>query len=198
MIIKEFNNEIRQKRLIASGVHGRTGRRGYVGKMLFPSDFMNRKEKRQYMKSGVVKVSNIYDTIIDFDSFKNLSKEDKKKYLSEYRKRFSNKEIMKIWGISHNYYYKIIHDLDLPKAPRTRRAITKKTTQVTPIVPEVVGQVNPVIQPAKIMVELGDGLNVQLNGEYDGEKLIKKLEKIAILLEESTKYSVKLVISENE
>ena len=38
------------KKRTASGVHHKTGKRGYVGKMLFPTDMLKGKEKRSYQK----------------------------------------------------------------------------------------------------------------------------------------------------
>ena len=43
-----FNDEVRDKKRTASGVHHKAGKNGYVGKMRFPSDIMNKKEKRKY------------------------------------------------------------------------------------------------------------------------------------------------------
>ena len=43
---KLFHNEVREKKKAASGVHSKTGKKGYVGRMRFPSDILNRTEKK--------------------------------------------------------------------------------------------------------------------------------------------------------
>ncbi|MGR5978869.1 hypothetical protein ACT7DJ_14165 [Bacillus cereus] len=50
-IQRVLQEEIREKKRTASGVHHKTGKRGYVGKMLFPNDMLKGKEKRSYQKS---------------------------------------------------------------------------------------------------------------------------------------------------
>lgn len=51
-IERMLQDEIRDKKKTASGIHSRKGSRGYVGKMLTPVDFMSRKEKREYQKTA--------------------------------------------------------------------------------------------------------------------------------------------------
>jgi hypothetical protein len=126
-IEKVFNEDIKEKRIVASGVYSKTGKRGYVGKMLFPSDLMNRKEKYQYRKAGKVVVYNMYDTIMTYEEFKNLSEEEQKKALIEYRKRFTNKQITNTWGIGEYKIYEIMERLDVP---RSRRGKRKDSTKV--------------------------------------------------------------------
>ena len=48
---KLFHNEVREKKKAASGVHHKTGKKGYVGRMRFPSDILNRTEKKRYKRN---------------------------------------------------------------------------------------------------------------------------------------------------
>jgi DNA-binding CsgD family transcriptional regulator len=200
-IEKEFYSDVKNKKRISSGIHSRTGKRGYVGKILFTYDLMNPKERREYMKPSKVEVYNMFDTIIPYNDFKLMDRETRIKYLSEYTKRFTQKEIADAWGVKPDTVYNYFYRYKIPvvkKAhgggPRKRVATITKETKPA----ETVSVVNTVTERPKIMVELGEGFSVQLNGEFDAEVLQKRLEKLAFLLEEGKKYSIKLVLNELE
>ena len=90
-----FYNEVREKKRTASGVHSKTGKNGYVGKMLFPSDIMSRKDKYNHRKAGKIVTSNIYDTILTKDEFNKLENYEKKNMLQYWRNTYSMTEIKK-------------------------------------------------------------------------------------------------------
>jgi hypothetical protein len=196
-IEKEFYHEVNEKKRVGTGVHSRTGRRGYVGKILFSYDLMNPKERREYMKPSKVEVYNMFDTIIPYNDFKLMDRETRIKYLSEYTKRFTQKEIADAWGVKPDTVYNYFYRYKIPVVKKARGGgPRKRVTETKPA--ETVSVVNTVIERPKIMVELGEGFSVQLNGEFDAETLQRRLEKLAFLLEEGKKYSIKLVLNEIE
>jgi transposase len=194
---KEFYQDIREKKRVGTGIYSRAGKRGYVGKILFSYDLMSRKERREYMKPSKVEVYNMFDTIIPYNDFKLLDKEQRIKYLQEYTKRFTAKEIAEAWGVKPDTVYNYFYRYKIPVVKKARGGgPRKRVTETKPA--EMVSVVNTVTERPKIMVELGEGFSVQLNGEFDAETLQRRLEKLAFLLEEGKKYSIKLVLNEIE
>ena len=53
-IEREFRLEVKSKKLAASGVHHKTGKRGYTGTIMFPSSLLRGKEKRDYTRPSIV------------------------------------------------------------------------------------------------------------------------------------------------
>jgi hypothetical protein len=173
---KDFRNATKHKRLGKKSV-------------MFASDFMSRKEKMKYQKAGEVLTTNMYDTILTIAEFNELEKHEKKNRLQYWRTQYSNKEIQQAMGIANSPFYKIVEELDLPKAPRTHKPRTgtstkkkespKETSVVAapPIVPEVKEE-KQVVQEVIV-----NGLNVIFNGTYSAEKIEKQLTKFMLLLE---------------
>ncbi len=215
---KMMNQEIREKKRTASGVHSKTGKRGYVGKMMFPNDLMSAKEKRQYRKSSKVKVSNMYETMMSYEEFLKLSKQDQYNALKAYRENFRLADIYKEWRIGSNTFYKLVADLDLPPMQRGNKGGSRQgagrpkgtTKQEKPAVQDA-----PPIQTESIAVEAivkeylekhlpkqeeePAGFTTKLSGEYSAEELVSKIMKIAGLIEgEEKNYKIQLTITELE
>lgn len=193
---KVFNEEVREKKVIASGVHHRTGKRGYVGKMLFPSDLITGKEKRRYRKCGKVEVHNMYDNLISYEQFLNLNENEQKQHLTAYRERFSNKEIQQEWKIGSNTLYKLVHNLKLPKAPRTDRKLkSKRSGSKVPAVQAIVEPTPVMTQPA--VNEAYEGFGFVIKGNHSTDKLVKRLEKLSLILsDEESEFYVDIRIKE--
>jgi hypothetical protein len=191
LIEKMFLDDVRNKKRTASGVHHKTGKRGYTGKILFPTDFMTRKEKYNTRKAGKVVTTNMYDNIMNYTEFKQLPLEEQKKTMIEYRKRHTNESIRKGWNLStYEYFTKllkkelgIIADKSTPKK--------EKVLQVSPAPVPAIAE-----PPAK--AESVEGFSFTLNGKYTAEKLLKRLEKLTLLLdEEEAEFIINLEIKEN-
>jgi len=63
---------------------------------MFPVDLLKGKEKKAYMGNSDVVTYNLYDNIMPYDDFKKLDKDEKRKVLSEYLKRYSREEIISV------------------------------------------------------------------------------------------------------
>lgn len=203
-----FNEEVRDKKKTASGVHHKTGKNGYVGKMRFPSDIMSRKEKRKYKGNSKVSISNLYDEIISIEKFEKLEEYEQRNMLAYWRNTYSNKTITDGMGIWNAKYYRIVADLGLPKAKRVDASTEKKPRKAT--VTTKTASKEPAIQsaiqsslmnfeaappapapapiaapPAPVVQEImADGLHFSFIGTYDAERIQKQLSKFDLLLED--------------
>jgi hypothetical protein len=110
-IERMMRDEIREKKRTASGVHHKTGKRGYVGTMRFPSDLLRGKEKREYRKNGKVETYNMYETIMTWAEFNRQPKDRQKLLLEKWREIHPNQEIYEKLGVSHNLFHKKIKEL---------------------------------------------------------------------------------------
>lgn len=98
-----FTDDVVEKKKTASGVRYRTGKRGVVGSLTFPSDVMGRSEKYRYRKAGEVVSWNIFERILPLDEFLKQKGENwQRKLLKEWQKRYSEQEIQTQMGISEN------------------------------------------------------------------------------------------------
>jgi hypothetical protein len=191
-----FHEEVREKKRTASGVHSKTGKNGYVGKMRFPSDIMNRKDKIKYRKAGKVVTTNMYDNILTIEEFEQLEIHEQRNRLQYWRTEKQGKDIMRGLKISSKRYYDLVASLDLPKAPRGKQkrkaksiakgsdsAKTQSNTN-TPAVKESVPEVDQV-QP-QVQQILVDGLNLVFQGTFSAEQIQKQLTKFSLILEEDS------------
>jgi replicative superfamily II helicase len=188
---KLFLNEIREKKRTASGVHHKTGKNGYVGTMRFPSDIMSRKDKMKYRRNGKVMTTNMYDEIITAEEFEKLETFEKKNRLQYWRNTYTNKEIMAAMGIYNAQFYKMVAELDLPKAPRvhtdkTKRKATvnkKESVAIESAPPAPPAPPAPVEKPV-VQEVIVNGLNLSYNGTFKAEKIMNEVFKILTLLED--------------
>jgi hypothetical protein len=194
-----FIEDIREKRKAANGVHSKTGKNGYTGKILFPTDLMSRKEKYNHRKAGKILTTNLYDTILPIAEFEKLEPYEQRNRLAYIRGMKGAKEIQAEMGINSKRYYEIVAALNLPKAPRTKGGDTTtrtakvkttageiKATAIT-IQPEL--DLTPI--PAEKVIE--DGLQLTFKGTFSAEQIIKQFLKYGSLLEgEEDRYYVEL------
>lgn len=201
-----FYSDIREKKKAASGVHSKTGSRGYVGKMRFPSDIMSRKDKYNYRRAGKIMITNLYTDILTLKDFEQLEIEEQKNRMQYWRNTYSNKEIQEKMGIGNAHFYRIVKKLDLPKASRVertkankpRKAKAKKTLldyarnepqesqlefepEAPPAAPELPEA--PPVTPAPMQELLFEGLHIVYSGSYTAENIQKKLAKIDLMID---------------
>jgi hypothetical protein len=198
---KCFIDDIREKKKAASGVHSKTGKRGYVGKMRFPTDIMNRKDKMKYRRASKITMSNLFDEIITVEEFNNLEVFEQRNRLQYWRDKYTIREIQKGMGIPNNQYYNIIDRLELPrdrvannKKKRTGSPAVRKTApkalEPASIAPQPIQEVKAPVQ--EIIVS---GMHLIFNGTYTPEEMQRQLLKYATLLDgESDDFYIELKI----
>jgi hypothetical protein len=200
---KIFYDEIRDKKketalYKTATQHKRLGAK----KVLFATDLMSRKEKLKHMKAGKVMTTNMYEDILPIAEFEKLETYEKRNRLQYLRTKHSAKEIQEAMGTNSKRYYEIIKELDLPKAPRNkegqppqvRKAAIKRKEQPAAAI-AIQSQLEletPATQeqPQRIIV---NGLNLEFNGTFSAEQIIKQFFKFGALLEEEEdKYYIEL------
>lgn len=187
---KVFNEEVRDKKRTANGVHGKTGKRGFVGTMRTPADLLKGKERRQYEGTSPVTVSNIYDRIIPHDEFKSLSRKKKMILLYEYKKRFSAKEIAEKWDISDKtvYYYYRAYGVTNESKPVYDTEEGSPNQSVSTKDEPPCENLHPTLPATECSFVMA--------GEFDGQSLGKKLGGLSYMMSDSLKYQVEIRIKE--
>lgn len=195
-IIRELQQEIRDKKRTASGIHSKKGIRGYVGKMLFPTDLMSRKEKYNHRKAGKCIVTNMYDEIISRDKFKMLPHEEQVKTMSHWKNKYSTKQIAQGMGISEGAYYNIVSTLGLSKKYKTAKPKAKPTKAVQAKPEALRTTVAPEVTVIERPIEV-NGLLLAYKGKFTAEEICKKLDKISLLLsDEESKFDIEIKVRE--
>lgn len=192
---KLFNEEVREKKRTASGVHHKTGKNGYVGTMRFPSDIMSRKEKIKHRKAGKVVITQLYEEIIPIEEFEALETYEQKNRMAYWRNVYTNKEITTAMKIHNNKFYRIVKELGLPKAPRvdrkeirTSKPIKVQETQKKAIAVESSPIKAPEVEikPEPVQEILVNGIHLVFSGTYSPELIQRKLAKFELMLEDET------------
>jgi len=209
-IEKIFYDDLREKKRTGSNIHHKTGSRGYVGKMLFPTDIMSRKDKYNMRKAGKVERYNMYDTIINKDEFLLKDKELQKNLLTHWREIYENEKIMEGMEIhSNNTYHRLIKDLEIPKKkrggarnfsgrPRASKKIVATESQPQLLKTEDTINTLPIVedkeQPIKL---LQTGLHLEYNGSYTAEQLSKIFTKLQLITDgEECKFVINISLTE--
>lgn len=208
-IERMFKDEVKDKKRTASGVHSKTGKRGYTGKILYTSDLLTGKEKREYIKASKMEVFNMYE-ISPYDDFLSMSYEDRKKRLEEWTKHYTIKEIAEKWEVTYKNAYNQFQRLRVSivkKAPRgqaggrKRGSYKKKVQEPIKTSPEPSSNLPAIIeQKIEESKTKPNGFSFGYNGEYTAEEIANKLEKIGILLsdEGGQRYRVEISVAELE
>ena len=216
-IEKTWNEEVREKKRTASGVHGKKGKRGYVGTMRTPVDLMaDPKERRAYEGTTPVRASiHPTDDFITYEEFKKLSRQAKTMLLYKLRSKFSTKALSGAWGISENtiyYYYRaygikrdsIAPDLEEKASDGKPDSTFKPALRQTP--QQSSQQVKTSPESDMITGPIGSSLNKDkeneccftLLGTFAAESLSKKLSGLAFMLDDIKKYDIRLELRELE
>lgn len=182
-----FHEDVREKRKAASGVHSKTGKKGYVGKMLFPTDIMSRKDKYNYRKAGKIVSTNLYEEILTIDEFEKLEDFEKRNRMQYWRNQYQAKDVKKGMGIGAKRYYEIISELGLPKGQRGVRKGAQRTaaTKSAAITPKETAA--PTITPEPPVQEiLVNGIHFVYSGNFSATHIQNQLLKFASLLDGET------------
>lgn len=204
---KIFEDEIRAKKKETASIklatkHKRLGK----NKVLFATDLMSRKEKLKHTKAGKIVTTNLYEDILPIEEFEKLETYEKRNRLQYLRSVKSNKEILQGMGISNKRYYDIVKELELPTAPRIksgdskpRKAAVKRATAPAAIQSNLELEPEPQQQPQPVQKIIVNGLNLEFNGTFSAEQIIKQFLKFGALLEdEDDKYYIELRIQQKQ
>lgn len=195
MIERMLNEEIRDKKRTGNGIHSKTGSRGYVGKMMFPSDLMKGKQKRNYVRSSEV-MSWSTKEILPKEQFDTFDQEQQKEMLTAWRTNFTNEQIMKQMKLGQYGYYKLLDVLSIKKDSYKQ---TKRKSVAITSAPKIVELVEkkPTIEKTTAPV-FTEGLNLNVNGTYNSDTLITWLTKLQMLVEGDGEYDVVIHLREKK
>lgn len=204
-IEKTWNEEVREKKRAASGVHGKKGKRGYVGIMRTPVDLMtDPKERRAYEGTSPVRASIVdpQNALVPHDEFKKMSRQEKILLLYKLRSNYSAKAVADAWGISDKtlyYYYRAygirrensssdtVADDDLKERPScdSSNEVSPETANVTDSKLDSQVEAFPKNECCFMLV-----------GSFEAQSLGKKLNGLAFMLDEKQKYQVEIHVRE--
>ncbi|NPV26337.1 MAG: hypothetical protein HPY81_02535 [Firmicutes bacterium] len=182
--------DLKEKRKVISGARHRASRLGRVGRMRLPADCMDRKQRKEYMKPGEVKVYNMYDNVIPKEEFGSLPVEKQRELLLKWRDdpRIGVKGIIESWNVSRGTYYKKTKELGLSFSKmREKRTATKTKEQAQELSSNTVHIIEE---------KLINRFALQLEGEYEGRCLTDRLEKLGLILNSEAKYMISIQIIE--
>lgn len=127
--------------------------------------------------------------------------EEQIRHIEAYRRNFTNKEITDYWGKKPAYMYTLMKKLGMPTNSRTRKPRKEKPVKQVSIPAPAIQEITEsqvIVQKVEVEPEV-DGFAFNINGTYSSEKLIKRLEKISLLLmDEETDFEIKLSIKETK
>lgn len=207
-----FYDEIREKKketalLKTATQHKRLGAK----KVLFATDLMSRKEKLKHTKAGRVMTTNMYENILPIAEFEILEDYEKRNRLQYLRSKYSAKELQTAMGTNSKRYYEIIKELDLPKAPRTKEGQTPQPRKATlkrrePAAVAIQSQLElepqtqpQTQQPEPVQKIIVNGLNLEFNGTFTADQIIKQFLKFGSLLEgEQDQYYIELRLQQKQ
>lgn len=199
-IERTFKEEVREKKRAANGVHGKKGKRGYVGSMRTPADLLTGKERRAYEGTSPVRTSKIDPVeIIPYEDFKKLNRQGKTLLLYKLREKHTAKEIAKEWGVSDKtlyYYYKAYG------VKRGRVAHDTKEAANSSQPSDKQGKPAPASQAPGEPAESNrphppkNESTFFMTGEYEGHHLIRKLEGLSKMTATGMRYQVEVRVKE--
>lgn len=191
-IKKLFNEEVRDKKITGYGIHGRAPRKsGLRHAVMTRVDMLSGKEKREYMKGGIIVEYNLYDNVIPLEEFEELPDDKKKDILVRWSKNgITMKKVQEIWGKSIWRYknYRKQFGLVKPYTFKNRNLETGTTNQE---------EIAVDMKPIEIKQEELLPFAITINREYAGAELSKKLLNLASYFEkDDSNFDVKVQIIE--
>lgn len=203
-IERVFQEEIREKKRIGSGVYSRRGKgvkHGISGALRTPYHYMTNKEKKKL--NGEVETYSMYETVLEKNEFLTKDLDLQKLMLTRWREIYDNDLIKEAMGMTNKAYHDLVNELELPKKRRSGRPVGSKAT-ATPkpkkteeikkpveIKEKVsIGEVKPII--------ITNGLHLEYNGNYNAEDINKILMKLQLLVDgEENKFNLSISLSES-
>ncbi|MBR3690896.1 MAG: hypothetical protein IKL97_07355 [Eggerthellaceae bacterium] len=204
-IERTWNEEVREKKRAASGVHGKKGKRGYVGTMRTPVDLMtSAKERRAYEGTTPVKSSIVDppDALVPHDEFKKMSRQEKILLLYKLRSKYSAKAIADAWGVSDKTLYYYYRAYGISRDNSSSGAVaddgvkekasgdSSKEAALEAISATDSESDSPTGEASK------NECLFKLAGIFEAEALGKKLNGLAFMLDDKLKYQVEIHVKE--
>lgn len=196
-IKRVYEEELRDKKRAANGVHSLKGKRGLVGSVKTPADLLKGKAKREYEGTSKVVISSVYEHFIPIKEFKKLTKRERTLYLYEWRKKHTAKEICEGIGLSdlHQVYY-LFRSHGVESQKKTKEASGGKgAAEIKEALPPSPSE--SVVEKAPCTPDPEDYYcDVRISGKLTGRELAKKLQGLALMALEDGHYELDLRFTE--
>lgn len=184
-----YEEELRDKRKAARGVHSLKGKRGLVGSVKTPADLLTGRERREYEGTSEVVTSSVYDRIMPFGEFKALPRSKRMVTLYEYRKRFKTAQIADAWQTTPNNVHYQYRSLGVGNPNKAKKAAGKGK----PAAAKAAGEAAAASAAA---VFADDQCDVRISGKLTGRDLARKLNGLAMMALEDASYELDLRFTE--
>lgn len=212
-----FDLEVIEKRRQAFLNRSKTGSKGGSKSrkgMRTPYTFMDKKDREKL--NGEVRTYNM-NSLMDWHTFEQKSKEEQTRLLTHWRSIYSNNAIMEAFyfdgkgkKFNSQSFADLINGLGIPKKTRALSDKPRKPRQSKAV---AIAQEKAPDMPKLSLLEFADhtppesktepqklitkGLHLEYNGTYDWETINKILTKLQVMLdEESNKFQVSISITE--
>lgn len=208
-----------EKKKAGRGVYSRASRsRGFRGGVLFPSDLLSAKEKREYKKATKAEVYNMYDDIKNIPSLKELEEmphDTARKIIETARSKHMVKDLSEHWGIGRTSVYSKVFS---PYGVKTKQYKTSKQdsrnvstydtskSEGRPVITEVSDEASKPKSGKSDKVSNKDskrgtpyksaGLNLEYDAIDTGENSASRITDLVLVLEEDINYHVNLSITQ--
>lgn len=193
-------------------------------KIIMPSDFLSRKDKKEYMKAGEVFKYNMYDDIKNIPTIEELHAmefEKAKKIAGALRDKFTNAKLQKHWNINaSSMYSKVFYKYGIVERQYGSRGgkrqqsqtpkVKDKTTQQVSVeqnqlqelksrLSELQKENNNLIKEnerTKKLLPNDTGLELKLVGGFKGEHIVERMLKYVDTLCPSNNYFIEFKVKE--
>lgn len=196
-----FYSDVSEKKRTGRGCYAMKGKRGLIGKMVTPVDFMTTKQKKEYTKGGEITMSNFYNVIENvptMDEIREKFEKDPtgaKKMIESIREIHKNKDLQKHWGTTSYSLYKFYNSLGFDfkvgfydaEKDKERKAkykndttSTKKNKVITTEAPnELIKNQQNLFDQALLIQQIQNQQNVIQNQPEDNDLFKIKYNKIS-------------------
>jgi len=174
-------------------------------KVLFPADFLNKRQRRIYQKGGRISISNLLEDY-SIDKLRTMEKEEAIPIVRDIKTNFSVKKISDAWGASSYHLYKLFYDYvpemiqSVPGSKGAEAYGTGSSSETQGSQPEKLHSFPPRRDSGSIEEKLRQlarqGFSVKLFGDFNGKEITDRLQGITLILGEEKKYKIIIEVDE--
>jgi hypothetical protein len=158
-------------------------------------EMLDPKSRREYIKGGEIKVSNIYDQILEKTEYDKLDDEQKKTAMRHWRAVFSAAKVQRKFEWNTYNYYSELERLGLKETKTTKPK--KKTKQNKQTIEKQDPQTEETAAAIQVLQARASGTAFYVDDDFTSEAAMGKLMKFASFLEgEENRFRIRLEISE--
>lgn len=191
-MLEVYDEDIKEKKLIVRSSKKKSSSKKSKRHM-FPIDFMDNRQKKEYIKGGNVVVSNLYDELLTLEEYQKLPDEQKKAAMEHWRKSLNTATIKRTFKWNDYKIYKEFNRLGIAVKTINRKKNNARKNAVI----NAKQSNDETAVAVKTLPAFKSGLSFFLYEECDSEELVSKMMKYATFLEgEKNKFRIRMEIEE--